>query len=159
MTTTESITISAATIDQLLSIREIAAQNNEDKQTEESAAILRTLESTMKLIGIKWEQEEQEEPKAEDKQKGLTYRVHYLGSKSGKMANFTFKTDRSFRTYSRSDCNNGIGLGKPFENDMFAAAQRIMARPDSKMNVHGFNYMRIRRIECVETGETKLFTA
>ena len=158
MSTTESITISAATIDQLLSIREIAAQNNESKQTEESATILRTLESTMRLIGIKWEDEPKtEEPK--DEKTGLTYRVHYLGSKSGKMANFTFKTDRSFRTYSRSDCNNGIGLGKPFENDMFAAAQRIMARPDSKMNVHGSNYMRIRRIECVETGETKLFTA
>jgi hypothetical protein len=42
---------------------------------------------------------------------------------------------------------------------MFAAAQRIMARPDSKMNFHGFSYMRIRSIECVETGETKHFSA
>lgn len=168
----KDITITAETIEQLLMLREVARNAYEADQSEVKAAIVRTLEQTMRMVGIKWEEpkpekveepktentENTEEPQAEDKATGLTYKVHYIGSKSGKGASFTFRTDRSFRIYKRYDCGGGIGLGKPFENDMLAAAQRIMARPDSKMNVHGFNYMRIRSIECMETGETKYFS-
>lgn len=61
--TTESITISAATVSQLLSLREVAAQINKTDGSKESAAILRTLEATMELIGIVWDEQKAEEPK------------------------------------------------------------------------------------------------
>ena len=61
--TTKSITISADTIDQLLNIREAAAQIDKTEGSKESAAILRTLEVTMRLIGIVWDEQKAEEPK------------------------------------------------------------------------------------------------
>ncbi len=87
-----------------------------------------------------------------------SYLVHYMAI-DGEICSFKFKTDRSFRTYSRYDMDSGIGLGRPFQYDMYEAATRIESNPESRMAKHGgFNAYKIRRIKCIETGETKYFS-
>lgn len=69
MTTTETITITAETIQQLVGLREVAKANIEANGNDVNKAILNTLESTMRLIGITWEQEVTDEEKDERAEK------------------------------------------------------------------------------------------
>ena len=97
------------------------------------------------------------EGRAEMLGQGLKYMVHYI-AKDGEMVNFTFKTDRSFRIYRKSNSANGYGIGEPFMCDMLEAAKKIGQKPTSKMAQHGgFNYYGIRRIKCMDTNEVKYF--
>lgn len=63
--TTESITISAETINHIIGIHEIAVSAYEADPTEAKKVCVRTLEATMNIIGIKWEEPKVEEPKPE----------------------------------------------------------------------------------------------
>lgn len=87
----------------------------------------------------------------------MKYMVHYIAG-NGETRHFTFKTDRSFRVYRNNASTNGLGLGNPFFEDMCYAAAQIGKRPDSNMTVSGgFCWNRIKRIKCIDTGETKYF--
>ena len=87
-----------------------------------------------------------------------TYKVRYY-AKDGTACAFTFTTDRAFRRFRASSrmCT-GIDLGRPFVNDLCAAAGRHESNPESNMSKHGgFSLNNLRSIQCIETGTRMLF--
>jgi len=81
-----------------------------------------------------------------------TYRVYYVAN-DGHKCKFTFKSDRSFNRYG-NNAYDGKTFGRPFLNDMLAAAERYENDPNSKMSIHGgFGGVdSVKIVECIETG-------
>lgn len=88
---------------------------------------------------------------------GKTYRVCYKAM-DGHLCAFKFKTDRSFRRYHNSYSMDGIGLGQPFLNDLYEAAQGYMHEGTNMYKHGGFNYYGMTKIECLDTSQAIYFT-